>query len=90
MLSPALHRPLPYPGIERMKAMLGPQYTKKLEDMYQDLGVSEDASKVQHLHTHAHARTWCLVQSCASLAADVALLTARLLPLCIPRPLTLC
>jgi hypothetical protein len=29
-----------------MKAMCGPQYTKKLEDMYQDLGLSEDASKV--------------------------------------------
>ena len=32
--------------IERMKVMCGPQYTKKLEDMYYDLGMSEDASKV--------------------------------------------
>jgi|688.fasta_scaffold535419_2 hypothetical protein len=33
-----------------MKAMCGPQYTKKLEDMYQDLAVSEEASRVSAGH----------------------------------------
>ncbi len=33
-------------GMECMKAMCGPQYTKKLEDMFQDLRVAEDEVKV--------------------------------------------
>ncbi len=33
-------------GIERLKALFGPQYTKKLEDMYQDLTVAEEAARV--------------------------------------------
>lgn len=46
-----------------MNALCGPQYTKKLSDMYQDLIVSEDASRVRMMPRAAFARRAMLTQN---------------------------
>jgi hypothetical protein len=51
-------------GISRMNALCGPQYTKKLSDMYQDLIVSEDASRVRMMPYAAFVRRVMLTQDC--------------------------